>query len=69
MGFLKLKAMRENRERRRPVKEEYGLIFEGSPIASPIKSKRLRIQKFAFIAKPMSQNRVRPMVPIEEEIT
>ena len=23
--------MRENRERRRPVKEEYGLIFDGSP--------------------------------------
>ena len=31
MGFLKLKAVRENRERRRPVKEEYGLIFDGSP--------------------------------------
>ena len=23
--------MRENRERKRPVKEEYGLIFDGSP--------------------------------------
>ena len=31
LGFLKLKAVRENRERRRPVKEEYGLIFDGSP--------------------------------------
>ena len=31
LGFLKLKVVRENRERRRPVKEEYGLIFDGSP--------------------------------------
>ena len=31
LGFLKLKAVRENRERRRPVKEEYGLIFDRSP--------------------------------------
>ena len=31
LGFLELKAVRENRERRRPVKEEYGLIFDGSP--------------------------------------
>ena len=31
LGFLKLKAVRENRERKRPVKEEYGLIFDGSP--------------------------------------
>ena len=35
MGFLKLKAVRENRERRRPVKEEYGLIFDGSPTPVP----------------------------------
>ena len=31
LGFLELKAVRENRERRRTVKEEYGLIFDGSP--------------------------------------
>ena len=27
--------MRENKERRRPVKEEYGLIFDGSPTVTP----------------------------------
>ena len=31
LGFLELKTVRENKERRRPVKEEYGLIFDGSP--------------------------------------
>ena len=31
LGFLELKAVRENREIRRSVKEEYGLIFDGSP--------------------------------------
>ena len=34
LGFLELKAVRENREIRRPVKEEYGLIFDGSPTAA-----------------------------------
>ena len=33
--------MRENRERKRPVKEEYGLIFEGSPTVT----QRLDYQK------------------------
>ena len=31
---MELKAVRENKEIRRPVKEEYGLIFDGSPTDS-----------------------------------